>query len=146
MIVCPRCSRSLDGKDINFCPSCGTRVSDGQQMDSPSFSPSPDRGDSHPDTQPASAGFWIRMLAFWLDALVILSIAIIIGSLTYSTFIGKALFPNRDKACLFFTILFIMYHALFLGRFRTTPGKRFFGLAVSPMNPSRWFGYSDAFL
>jgi len=144
--LCPRCSRHLAGENINFCPSCGTKVSPRQLTESTPFPLSPNQGGSPPDTQPASAGFWVRLGAFWLDAISILSIAMLIGSLTYSTAIGKALFPNRDKVGLFFALLFIIYHALFLGRFRTTPGKRFFGLGISPVNPSGRFGYSDAFL
>lgn len=92
------------------------------------------------------AGFWIRMGAFWMDWLIILLIAIFLGSLAYSTAIGRELFPNLEKINLFIILLFIFYHALFLGRFKTTPGKKFFGLMIIPKNEHTGFSYAEAFL
>lgn len=144
--ICPKCSRHLTEPDTNFCPSCGMQVSHIQNEE-----------DIHPasvdqqDTQhfidtSSYAGFWIRLGAFWMDELVILLVAMFFGSLAYSTAMGRQLFPNFEKINLFIILLFILYHGLFLGKFKTTPGKKFFGLAVIPSRASERFGYSEAFL
>lgn len=144
--ICPNCSRHLTEPDTNFCPSCGTQVSQLHNED-----------DIHPDSldlrdtdhlveSRPCAGFWIRLGAFWMDELVILLVAMFFGSLAYSTAMGQQLFPNFEKINLFIILLFILYHGLFLGKFRTTPGKKFFGLAVIPSHDSERFGYSEAFL
>lgn len=152
-IICPKCSRRLILKDTNFCPSCGTKVCRIQNLDDVnSLLPleqkcSISAKDGARDFQVQSwAGFWIRLGSFWMDGLIILMLAMFLGSLTYSTAIGNYLFPNTEKIILFLLILFIFYHALFLGRFKTTPGKRFFGLSIIPSKTSESFGYSETFL
>lgn len=152
-IICPKCSRRLIAKDTNFCPSCGTQVCQIQNLDARN-SPTPlEQGCSLSDKDLARdfqvepwAGFWIRLGAFWMDSLIILMLAMFLGSLTYSTALGDLLFPNIDKTILFLLLLFIFYHALFLGRFKTTPGKGFFGLSIIPSKDSERFGYSETFL
>lgn len=152
-IVCPKCSRRLPEKDTNFCPSCGTQVSRIQNFeDINSLIPSeqecslPDKNRVKDFQVEPWAGFWIRLGSFWMDGLIILMLAMFLGSLTYSTAIGNYLFPNSEKIVLFLLLLFIFYHALFLGKFKTTPGKKFFGLSIIPSKASASFGYSETFL
>jgi uncharacterized RDD family membrane protein YckC/DNA-directed RNA polymerase subunit RPC12/RpoP len=152
-IICPKCSRRLIVKDANFCPSCGTQVSQIQNLDSiEPLAPLEQKGSIPAKDRTRSlenypwAGFWIRLGAFWMDGLVVLLIAMFFGSLAYSTVLGQQLFPNMEKINLFLILLFIFYHALFLGKFKTTPGKKFFGLSIIPFKTSVKFGYSDAFL
>ncbi len=139
-------------EETNFCPSCGTQVSGIHDLESKN----PPTATEHARVLPADkggsigtyplAGFWIRLGAFWMDGLIILLLAMFFGSLVYSTAPGRELFINMEKINLFLVLLFIFYHSLFLGRFRTTPGKKLFGLAVIPLKPSARFGYSEAFL
>ncbi|MGA1864626.1 MAG: RDD family protein [bacterium] len=152
-IVCPKCSRRLLEKDTNFCPSCGTQVYRFQDLKDINTLMPPGQECSLSDKDQGRdfqaqpwAGFWIRLGSFWMDGLIILMLAMFLGSLTYSTVIGDYLFPNSEKIMLFLLILFIFYHALFLGKFKTTPGKRFFGLSIIPSKTSASFGYSETFL
>jgi uncharacterized RDD family membrane protein YckC len=152
-IICPKCSRHLIAKDTNFCPSCGTQVCRIQNLDSVNSLTPHEQDCSLSDKDRARdfqiqpwAGFWIRLGSFWMDGLIILMLAMFFGSLTYSTALGDQLFPNIEKIMLFLLLLFIFYHALFLGKFKTTPGKRFFGLSIIPLKTSARFGYSETFL
>lgn len=151
--ICPKCSRRLIGEDTNFCPSCGTQVSQIQDLSSMDPLAPPEQECSLPVRDWAGsseihpwAGFWIRLEAFWMDGLIILLLAMFFGSLTYSTALGYQLFPNIGKINLFLLLIFIFYHALFLGKFKTTPGKKFFGLSIIPLKSCARFGYSDTFL
>ena len=144
--ICPNCSRHIIEPDTNFCPSCGTQVSHIREMDDIHPDSVDRQGRQHfMDTLP-SAGFWIRSGAFWMDELIILLLAMFFGSLAYSTALGRQLFPNLEKINLFIILLFILYHGIFLGKFKTTPGKKFFGLTVIPSDVSERFGYSESFL
>ena len=148
-IICNNCGRLIIDEDTNFCPSCGTRLSRPQHLDSMDISPSenfPIKQHPKNDMEFPFAGFWIRLGAFWMDVLIVVLIAMFFGSLAYSTAIGRQLFPNWEKINLFMILLFIFYHSIFLGRFRTTPGKRFFGLSVIPVKPSSRFGFAEAAL
>lgn len=150
-IICPKCSRHIQQGDTNFCPSCGTFVSIPKEVDSSAVTEhKPEKAGvdayaSQKDTKPY-AGFWIRSGAFWMDILILLLISMFFGSLVYSTAPGRHLFPNIEKINLFMVILFIFYHGIFLGRFNTTPGKKFFGLCVEPIGPFSRLGYPEAFL
>ena len=150
-IFCPKCSKSFLDPDVNFCPYCGTRLSQIQGLEAVKPPPSDEKTFSRLDSDnkkeaPPPAGFWIRLGAFWMDDLIILLLAMFLGSLAYSNVIGQQLFPSLEKINLFIILLFTLYHALFLGRSGATPGKRFFGLAVVPYGGSSRFGYSEAFL
>lgn len=144
-IICPKCSRGITEADTNFCPSCGIPVSCMQPVELKNGPPPFEKTYDAPKPY-HPAGFWIRLGAFWMDTLIILLIAMFLGSLVYSTALGRELFPNLEKINLFMILLFIFYHALFLGTFRTTPGKKFFGLALTPQKAIKKFGYADAFL
>ena len=69
------------------------------------------------------AGFWIRLAAFWMDALICISLAMSIWSI-FSNIL------SINHFSIFFIFLFISYHVITIGKFGSTPGKSFFGLRV----------------
>lgn len=117
--------------------------------------------------QPAAAvrfgGFWIRLLAYLIDAIVLQTVTSIIA---YSMFGGFYTIPRMEpgdnpmmvmgplfalmgRATLISLVIYCAYETIFVAKFGATPGKMALGLKVvrpggGPVDVGRAFGRSLA--
>lgn len=82
----------------------------------------------------AYAGFWVRLGAKFIDALILFVVNLAIGLLFVRTF-GRWGMPDVSQSGWFFlqavfNIIGVLYTTFFLGRFGATPGKMAYGLKV----------------
>lgn len=138
--ICPRCGLSV-GQTVLICPHCGERK-DGRKIKGATTLPQ-----NPPDMQkiigatnfplrpplalPVHAGFWARAIAFLIDLLVVLLIAIPLMSIV-------PIYTNL--------IVWWLYSALMeSSRWQATLGKRALGLKVTDVNGVRlFFGRASA--
>jgi uncharacterized RDD family membrane protein YckC len=111
------------------------------------------RGHGRPAAGPVTcAGFWIRFLAYLLDAifLFLINLVIVIPALIA----GFVLFRNRTGlflavmglAYLLVFAVSILYYVYFVGRRGATPGKKILGLKIIREDGIEPVGYGKAFL
>ena len=127
---CPRCHQK-NAVDADFCFACGMPLDDfpiDTPLPSPSVGPSSD----------TLAGFWVRLVAFVIDNVLVLFAAVLVD-----------LFFGRDSSAgsrplILMTLIYLVYFTALISTKSTTIGKGFFGLYVVQTNDSR-VGFVRAF-
>ena len=78
------------------------------------------------------AGFWIRFIAFVVDALTIIAIALLVASVLEIPISERSTPDGWNYAAILLIawVLAIVYSTILVGAWRTTLGKQFFGLRV----------------
>ena len=133
-ITCPRC-RSLNAPGTAFCYSCGLPLEE--------FGGLPER------TEVAAgvpAGFWIRLLAWFIDSIALVAIQLALLALLPGTSI-EAYYGTEGTWTRLDTLMFLFgmaYYTVGVAVFSTTVGKRLLGLYVlrpdgSKVGPGRAF-------
>jgi len=112
-MFCKYCGKE-NNDEAKFCKYCGEALSTNSVV--PEASPAED----------TYAGFWIRTGAFVIDYALLLIAATILG-IFYPSFFTNLSFLS-DEVLGF--IMLIVYHAIFLSIFSSTPGKMLYKLKV----------------
>lgn len=80
MLHCPNCGEKLS-KEVKFCPNCGTKVQDDDEGKGEETPKVVDDNSKDIDNEFNYAGFWKRLAAFIIDAVVL----ILMGTLILGT-------------------------------------------------------------
>lgn len=129
-IPCPRC-RSLNAPRTAFCYSCGLPLEE--------FGGLPGRAVVPAGTP---AGFWIRLLAWLIDTVVLAGVHLILLTVMPGTSIelyyaDESLWATADSIMI---ILSAVYYTVGVSVFSTTVGKRVLGLYVLRRDGARVSG------
>lgn len=126
-LSCPRC-HSTNEPDAIFCYSCGLPLEE--------FSGRPEGGTLE---SAAPAGFWIRLLGWLLDSILLAAVQLALLALLPGMSI-EAYFAEESLWTRYDTILILVtaaYHTAGVSVFSTTVGKRALGLYVLRQDGSR---------
>jgi uncharacterized RDD family membrane protein YckC len=135
-MYCTRCGTSI-AEDATFCPACGDPVS----AVVPAAVPVP-------ASATAYAGFWLRLIAWIIDELILNAALLLVAVPLAPMFFHRGPFHQpvgRSEAVVFFfwflSLSFIgiwLYFALFeSSTWQATPGKRALGLFVTDIQGRR---------
>ena len=129
-VPCPRC-RASNTPGADFCYACGL------PFDEPVRQPVAQL--IHHAYAGVPAGFWIRLLAWFLDLMLLGAIqwallALLPGTSIETYYSGDAIWTGLDTFMLFFGMA---YYTVGVAVFSTTVGKRLLGLYVLRPNGSR---------
>ena len=137
-MFCQKCGNELAGQ-YQFCPACGSKnIGATQPRSTQSSSAPPDpgnnsaKGSGYAPHGVAYAGFWRRLLAYLLDALVLL-----VPSLLFGFLVGLG-GGNEVIAQVLWLFVALAYFAILESSPKqATLGKRALGLRVCDMNGQR---------
>lgn len=144
-MYCTKCGAQMD-EGASFCPSCG------QSVVPPSGEPHPVSPASAPlnltTIRTAYAGFWLRLLAWIIDRLVLSAAFLLVLMPLVPVFFRHRPFEHsmHGPVTAVLTLWFIavqlvgvwLYYALFeSSSWQATPGKRALGLFVTDMQGRR---------
>lgn len=143
---CRRCGAQLSDH-ASFCSACGQSTSE-HSSDSPEFASPPQAQRRLPKPQVSYAGFWLRVVAYVIDVLVlsIVSGIFILGPLLPRAGISPnnpwALINNGSRQVLAIELLMMMlqwcYWALLeSSAWQATLGKKVLGLYVTDLSGKR---------
>ena len=134
VISCPRCN-STNTDRSEYCYSCGYSFDEAQQRPHSSYS----MGDYRPESRADDGsrfghlgGFRIRLVAFFIDAVVIfIAVALLLSAINFSI--------SDWLTAIYWTefALGVPYFAFLIGFWSSTLGKRLFGLSVVRLDGSR---------
>ena len=133
-VTCPRC-RAANGPGATFCYACGL------PLDEPGMRPA-----AQSVAGGIPAGFWIRLLAWFIDSVVLfivqmILIAVLPGISLEEYFADDSFWTSYDS---FLTLVGVIYYTAGVSVWATTIGKRMLGLYVlrpdgSKLGPGRAF-------
>jgi len=125
-MYCTKCGKKID-EHSNFCEFCGEQLEDIHVFTDPKIQ----QGNNESlKEKKRYAGFWVRLVAYWIDWLFVFVIAIIFFALLGSTTNSM----SKDSSEVIYVVILIIYHTIFLTFFSSTPGKSLFGLKVIDSN------------
>ena len=135
-VTCPRCQAS-NGAGTAFCYSCG------YPLDEPGAAQFPHPGPRPAPTVGVPAGFWIRLLAWFIDSLLLVAVQLLLLTLLpgisvesyYSDADSLWTWPDTMMA-----IVGAVYYTVGVSVFSTTVGKRALGLYVLRRDGTRVSG------
>ncbi len=140
-VSCPRCHADNE-PGATFCYSCGLPLDE--------FGGSKERPTTAEGTP---AGFWIRLLAWLIDSIVLLTVqmallTILPGTSIEAYFLDESLWTWYDS---FMALVGVAYYTVGVSVFSTTVGKRVLGLYVmrsdgSKITPLRAFARYVAYI
>ena len=138
-VACPRCQAS-NTLGVTFCYSCGLPLEDDQRVVRP---PAAVPG-AAPSRQPAAsayttpAGFWIRLVAAIIDALVVIGIRMLLLVILPGISITEyGEIPEWGRYDNIMLVADALYFTLSVSIFSTTVGKRLLGMRVLRTDGSR---------
>jgi uncharacterized RDD family membrane protein YckC len=147
-MYCNRCGAWL-GEDAAFCPSCGqpvTPLGTGESAVPSAVQAAP--AAPSPTIRTAYAGFWLRLVAYVIDNLILSAVVLIVLVPIVPVFFRhvpmERAIPSPATIVFFFWFWALclagvwLYYSLFeSSAWQATPGKRVLGLFVTDMQGQR---------
>ena len=129
--VCPRCYRKND-PEAGYCFSCGL------PLDTEDSSRSGPLGTIPAFAEGAPAGFWIRVVASIIDAIILFVVFAVLWSIVSGQSPSDYWESSETGAGDFFSLaLYLLYYTVAIATWSTTIGKRLFRLYVVRVDGSK---------
>ena len=136
-VDCPRCSTVNEPGSV-YCYSCGLPLDEAQPQESSPASGYAPYGETEPQTPTERpAGFWIRLIAFVVDNVLLFVLAIIVAS-ALGVSVADWWSEATTSEAVFYLGAFdwinmalgVIYFSVFVAAWSSTSGKLLFGLVV----------------